>query len=210
MISTRFVPVTCVLVALALGPTLLHSYGRPAADGRSAAAIPPMLAQFTSVPSGRNATWGQRRFGSDDWSERKYTDHAAGETITLTVVRSLDAKSVYHHPELAVADTISFPRVRVQRFAERPEIAVHVLEPGEGVNAAGMYALHYSDRFIDDPIRFQIRTAGELLISPRQPMTLFFVLNSATARGDEAENAPLRRVLFAAIDAFLRQAVPPA
>lgn len=209
MISTRHVPVTCVLVALALVPTVIHSYGgAPPSDGRTAAAVPAVLAEFQSVPSGRNATWGKRRFDSDDWMERQYNS-AAGDEIRLTVVRSLDAKSVYHHPELAISDAISFPGVEVRTFEERPEIPVYVLQPAPGVTAAGMYVLHHSDRFVADPIWFQIRTAGELLFTRRQPMTLFFVLRTATREG-ENDPAPLKRVLFAAIDAFLRQPSPGA
>src|SRR5687768_4247407 len=196
-------------MALALIPTIIHSYaGGMVVDGRLAATIPALLAGYSSVPSGRNATWGKRRFDSDDWIERNYS--ASGRpTIRLTVIRSLDAKSVYHHPELAVEDRASFVGERIRRFPERPDIPVHVLEPGQATRAAAMYALHYDDRFVENPILFQVRTAGELLFRPRQPMTLFFVLDSTAGQsgeqGGEVEPEGSRQVLLAAIDAFLQQ-----
>ena len=72
VISTRFLPIVCGLVAVTLVPTLIHSYADSAVrDGRTTASIPMTLAGYTGAPSGRNATWGQRRFESDDWTERR-------------------------------------------------------------------------------------------------------------------------------------------
>src|SRR5688572_467043 len=132
MISSRFMPVACALIAIALVPTLIHSYaGAVEVDGRTTAGIPAFLAGFTSTDAGRNATWGKRRFDSDDWSERTYRNGV--DAVRLTVVRSYDSKSLYHHPELAVAYPTSFPEEETRRFTVRPEIPVHVLTPGEGV-----------------------------------------------------------------------------
>jgi hypothetical protein len=203
MISHRFIPVVCLLLAAALVPTIIHSYSGAAHDDRrTTAAIPAVLVGHDSAPSDRAATWGKRRFDSDDWTERMYRD-VAGQEFRLTVVRSYDPKSVYHHPELAVAYRTSFVGEEVIRMAERPEIPVHVLKPGPGVGASAMYVLHYDTRFVDNPIAFQIRAAGELLFSKRRPMTLFFLFNeSARADGGRSTEAGL---MFAAIDAFLNQ-----
>ena len=211
MISLRYVPAVCVVLTLALIPTIIHSYGGgEASDGRSAAAISDlMVSGYQSDPTGRNATWGKRRFDSDDWIEREYREIQGRGTVRLTVVRSFDAKSVYHHPELAVSDTTSFVAVTVRRFKDRPDIPVHVLTPGPGVSTGGMYALHYEDGFVDDPVWFQIRTAGELLFRRRQPMTLFFVLDSSgppAGTDGELELSGALRLLFGVIDSFVQQA----
>jgi hypothetical protein len=193
----------------ALIPTIIHSYGGGAVtDGRSVAAIPNVLTGYRSAATDRNPGWGKRRFDSSDWMERTFADEGGRDAITLTVVRSLDAKRLYHHPELAVAYGTGFVGKDVRRFAERPDIPVHVLKAGPGVSAAGLYVLHYGNRFIDNPVIFQIRTAGELLFSRRQPMTLFFLLDSSPARADEAEPTAVLRLLFAAIDAFSAPNVP--
>jgi hypothetical protein len=202
MISHRFIPAVCLLLAAALVPTIIHSYSGAAHDDRrTTAAIPAGLVGHDSVPSERAATWGKRRFDSDDWTERVYSA-VGGQKVRLTVVRSYDPKSVYHHPELAVAYRTSFVGEDVIRMDERPEIPVHVLKPGPGVDARAMYVLHYDTRFVDNPIAFQIRAAGELLFSKRRPMTLFFVFNeNARAVDRQAES----ELMFAAIDAFLNQ-----
>jgi hypothetical protein len=202
VISPRYLPAICVLLALALVPTIMHSYsGGPAIDGRTTAAIPRVLAGYQSTPTDRNAGWGKRRFDSEDWLEREYSD--GRNRLRLTVVRSYDAKSVYHHPELAIAYRTSFAGSDVRRAADRPEVPVHVLKPAPGAQATGMYALHYGTRFIDNPIVFQLRTAGELLVARRKPMTLFFVVDEGASEVQTFEHSPARTLLFAAIDAFL-------
>jgi hypothetical protein len=204
VISPRYLRVVCVLFALTLIPTLIHSYSDAAGDdGRRAHGIPHVLLGYTSVPTARPATWGQRRFQSDDWIEREYAN-GLGDRLTLTVVRSLDPKSVYHHPELAVSyHRESFDRKTVERFPPRPTIPVHVLRQTAEGRAIAVYALHYDNRFVDNPVLFQIRTAAELLLSPRQPMTLFFVLDQQIDRPRDLEASSALRLMYAAIDALL-------
>lgn len=201
MISPRFAPAVCILAGLALIPTLIHSYaGVRVDDGRSTAAIPATLAGFTSTPSGRNASWGRRRFDSDDWTERRY--HAGAADVTLTVVRSDDLKALYHHPELAVAYREDLPHYTTRRFAANPDIPVHVLQSDPAGRAVALYVLRYGNRYVEHPIRFQMRTALELLLSGRQPMTLFFAQQERVREGADPETLPLAAVLFAAIEHF--------
>ena len=202
MISTRYVPAICVLLAVAIIPTIIHSYSPSVStDTTVKSTIPTAFGEYQSVPSERDASWGDRRFNSDDWMEREYRS-PSGDRLRLTVVTSFDAKSVYHHPELAVAYRTTFAGEETHRFAQRPEIPVHVLKPGPAVRARAVYALHYDTRFIDDPVAFQIRTAAELLFSRRKPMTLFFVLDPEADLGD-AEQSSAVKLLFEAIGAFL-------
>ena len=204
-ISHRFIPAACVLLAAALVPTIIHSYSAEVHDdGLTSAAIPTILAGFASVPSERAAAWGKRRFDSDDWTERVYSG-ANGDRFRLTVVRSLDPKSVYHHPELAVAYRTGFVGEEIRRFEARSDVPVHVLKPAPGVSAEAMYVLHYDTRFVDNPITFQIRAAGELLFSRRRPMTLFFLFNDSPQPGRDAEVSAGATLLLAAIEAFVNQ-----
>jgi hypothetical protein len=212
MISLRHAPATCVLLAFAIVPTVIHSYAAGTADdGRRTSAVPQVLAGMPSKPSERNPNWGKRRFDSDDWMERNY-QAADGGMLRLTVIRSADAKAVYHHPELAVAYGTSFVRTQVVRFPERPDVPVYVLTPGPGVEADGLYVLHYDTRFVENPISFQLRTAGELLFSRRKPMTLFFV--NASGRDRDAAKTSAAKLLFAAVDSFVQNTggtnVPPS
>ena len=89
MISARYLPIVCALVGLTLVPTLIHSYSDSIIrDGRATQTIPTSLAGYEGAPSGRNATWGKRRFESDDWTERVYT--SGRDAVKLSVIRSYD------------------------------------------------------------------------------------------------------------------------
>ena len=204
MIATRYVAPVCVLLGLALVPTMIHSYADDRErDGRLAAGIPVNLAGYTGFPTDRNDTWGERRFNSDDWMERTYERGA--EQVRVAVIRSFDAKTLYHHPELAVAYGTPFAGLETRRFAARPDVPVFVLQPGPGVNAAAMYVLHSGNQFVEAPIRFQLQTAGRLLFSRRAPMTLFFVFDPDVREGSSVEDSDAARLLFAAIDGLLMQ-----
>lgn len=202
MIVSRFATAVCVLVGLALIPTIIHSYaGVVVEDGRRASALPETLAGFRSRPTDRSTTWGQRRFESTDWVERSYAT-PTGE-VTLTVVRSFDLKALYHHPELAVAYGTDFESASVELLPESAEIPVHVLRRRRDSAPAALYVLHYDDRFVSNPIMFQIRTAGELLFKGRRAMTLFFVRDVNPPARSELSSTPAVRLLHAAIQQFV-------
>lgn len=202
MISTRYVRIVCALVGLALVPTFIHSYSTSTlSDGRTTHAIPTSLAGYEGSPSGRNATWGTRRFESDDWTERMY--RSAADEVKLSVIRSYDAKSLYHHPELAVSYGPSYAKTEVRRFPQRRDVPVHVLHTDNNAGTVAMYALHYDNGFVEDPIRFQLRIAGELLFSRRKAMTLFFLTDESVPPGTDIDSLPSIGLLFAAIDGFV-------
>lgn len=205
--SNRFVPVICVLLAVALVPTYIHSYaGTTVSDGRTLASIPASLSQYEGTSSGRNATWGRRRFDTDDWIERIY--RSRGDEVKLTVIRSYDPKSLYHHPELAVSYGPSWAQYEVARLEKRPDIPMHVLRTDANSRAVAVYALHYDDAFVEDPIGFQIRSAAELLFTGRKAMTLFFLTDESVPAGAGIDALPSIDVLLAAIDRFLESAGP--
>jgi hypothetical protein len=203
MISPRFLPALCVIVGVAMLPTLIHSYaGTIIRDERSTQSIQPGIAGYVSTPTGRDATWGQRKFVSDDWFERRYV--SGRDELILTVVRSYDLKSLYHHPELAIADDAGFLRQETRRFAVNESIPVYVVYSDVDRGSVGMYVLHYDDSFVDSPIRLQLQTAGELLFSGRKPMTLFFARALNVPRNVDVESLGAARVLLEAVDQFTR------
>jgi hypothetical protein len=209
VISSRYAPAVLVMVALALVPTLIHSYaGLVVQDGRRATNLPSSLAGLDSRASDRNATWGQRRFESDDWIERVYQTSAG--KATLTVIRSYDLKALYHHPELAVAYGTNFASHRVEMVGTSENMPVHVLTGGRASGPLALYALHYGDRFVSNPIQFQLRTAGELLFLGRRAMTLFFVRAEQAGAADDVSKQPALVILLAAIDSFTAQAAASA
>lgn len=209
MISSRFVPAVCALVAVALIPTYIHSYaGSIVEDGRRTASIPASLGRYHGTPSDRNPTWGRRRFDSHDWMERIYT--SGTDQVKLSVIRSYDPKSLYHHPELAVAYGPSYVESDVRRLPQRPDIPVHALSSSGRERTLALYVLHYGDGFVEDPIRFQLRTAGELLFSGRKAMTLFFLTAERVPASTDVEALPSIGMLFEAIDQFVASGGTPA
>ena len=202
MISSRYAPAVCVLVALALVPTIIHSYTHTVAkDGLTTAAIPLSLNGAPSSPTEHDAAWGQRRFDSFDWTERRY--RLDDGDVLLTVLRSYDLKKLYHHPELDVAYGAGYLRYGVERLNDRKDLPLHVLSDLNRDSTA-VYALHYDGGFVEDPITFQVRTAGELLFSPRQAMTLLFARDLRSTQGKALAQYPSTRVLLSAIDSFLQ------
>jgi hypothetical protein len=206
MTSARYAPAVCVLLAIALVPTLIHSYGASEqVDAYRTDAIPTSLMGYESVSSGRVRNWGLEHFDSRDWIERDYAKK--GDEVRLTVVRSYDPKSLYHHPELAVAYGqrfgATFARHEVVRIAAAPQLPIHVLHPTPGGNAVALYVLHYDGEFIEDPVWFQIRNAATLLFSRRKPMTLFFAHDLAAPPDARVEDLPAAALLTTAIETFL-------
>ena len=150
------------------------------------------LAGYTGAPSGRNATWGQRRFDSDDWTER--TTVVGRDEVQLTVIRSYDAKALYHHPELAVTSS-TFTGTEVRRFAQHrtSRCTCCTRTPGRRSRCT---RCTMTAPFVQDPIRFQLRTAGELLFSGRKAMTLFFLRRTRCRAASRISSRSLARAVL--------------
>lgn len=203
MISPRYAVPVAALLAVALVPTVIHSYrGARLDDGSRASRIATTLDGMTSSATARRPGWVQNNFDSDDWIERTYD--AGGIEVTLFVARSYDAKRLYHHPELALLRGETTP-AGVVASRQRPDIPLHVVRTTrnrqEGV---AVYALHYGGGYIDNPVLFQLRTAVELLVSRRRPLTLFMA-SAAAGSPETVHEAPATRLLLAAIADFERQ-----
>jgi hypothetical protein len=196
--STRYLPWASALLALALVPTVIHTYiGASTDDGRTTAAIPLRLGGFDALPAERSVAWARRELASTDFLERRY-----GPDVTLFAARSYDAKRLYHHPELAIAHGEDYQQKRVVRPQARPSVPLHVLT-GPGRTAA--YAVFYGDEFIEDPIRFQLKSALALVFRPTRLTTLLLVRAPRSYPVDNFESSPLMTVLIAAVDSFVAQ-----
>jgi hypothetical protein len=209
MISPRFAAPVAVVLALALVPTVIHSYrGARLDDGWRAAAIAESLDGMRSRPTDRKAPWVLSNFATEDWIERTYT---AGRTeTTLFVARSYDPKRLYHHPELALLRGTQTTPAGIARSTRRPDIPLHLVETERnGIRGLAAYALRYEDGYIEDPLMFQLRTSIELLVRRRKPLTLFMA-HALAGRPDAVDEAPATQLLLAAIEDFERQAAARA
>jgi hypothetical protein len=205
MIAPRFSVAVAVLLGMALVPTVIHEYvGLSIDDGRVTDAVDFRLAGLSGTATGRKSFWAIRKFDSTDWIERWYT--ADKERIQLFVARSYDLKRLYHHPELAIVQSDDLISRGVVRLAHRENVPIHILQSrrtsGQGI---AMYALHYDNEFVDDALRFQVRTAASLLVGGRRPMTLFFVYDADTPTDAKLDDLAATPLLLAAIDSFVNQ-----
>lgn len=196
MISTKYLSAIAGLVAIALVPTVIHSYVRlTASDGRVTSAVASNLNGVVGTDTKRSPTWVQENFGADDFIERRYSD------TTLFVARSYDLKSLYHHPELGAAYGRSYDTHRVQQVST-PDgpVAMHVLT---GTGGVACYVLLYDRQYVEDPLLFHAKQALVMLFSPRRPMTLFFARGGT--RSAVPEDSPVARLVLAALRSFLAQ-----
>ena len=195
MMSLRYAPVVTALLALALVPTIRNTYvDAHVADGRTLQSIPMSLGGRYGTATERGTRWATTSLEAEDAIERRY-----GQDVTLFAARSFDAKQLYHHPELAVAYGRSYSASGVRPAAARPNVPVHWLT---GTDAWAVYALSYGEDYVGDPVRFELRRAFTALVTPRQPMTLFFVHGRGTVPADA------EALLLQAIDSFQAQRAP--
>ena len=193
MVSRRYLIPVAALLALALIPTVLHTYvDVSATDGKSSRDVPADLLGNIWTDTGRNPAWVRDNFACDDFVERRFQD------VTLFVGRSYDPKSLYHHPELGLAYGQTFDPVTISTVASGAgPIPLHVLS---GDRQLAVYALLYNGAFIADPVRFQLTNAFRMLVAPRRQMTLFFAHGGPAV---EPRQSLIARAVVAAAEQFV-------
>ncbi|MBL1265002.1 hypothetical protein [Candidatus Methylomicrobium oryzae] len=202
MIATRYSLPVIVLFTVALIPTVIHNYmGLTAKDNFSVNRIPVILDSFSSNPSKRLESWGKETFDCHDWIERIYTDDD-GHVIRLFAGKSFDHKRLYHHPELALSYGNSMEKENIQ-LLEGTKIPVNVLR---NINSPGLaaYVLWSDGQFIENPIQHQIKDTLKLLISPKKPMTLFYVSDNYSTRETPFEKTHAAKILTQAIQSIIK------
>ena len=207
MISSRYALAVSLLLALALVPTVIHSYlGLRLEDGLATANIGHQLHGYASVPTKRNSSWGEDVFASEDWIERSYKRTGARD-VRLFVARSYDHKRLYHHPELALSYGKDLNNTDMAVLSGRMEIPVRFLWDEAGRELVA-YTLLYGDEFVEDPISHQISESFYLLTSARKPMTLFYASTRIGPGKQKFDESELASVLRAAIESFVAQNAP--
>ena len=204
MISRHSAFVISLLLAIALVPTLIHTYLKlEHDDGLTTSVIPMNLAGLDSAPSGRDADWVREIFSSNDWIERNYILPGSGK-IKLFAARSSDLKRLYHHPELAIAYGTSLEYLGIHKQGNVTSYPVHVLKGSSGT-AVAAYALLYDGKFLSNPLTFQLQNSWKMLFSPRKKMTLFFVLDNNSDPDLPFGTTVAYRILDDSVKSFLAQ-----
>ena len=201
MISPRFAGATAVVLALALVPTVIHSYlGVVTEDGISVRSVPETLEGMPSTSTQRRPGWVVSNFDTSEWIERVYRTES--NDVTLFVGHGYDGKRFYHHPELALLRGTRTVPAGTARVASAPDVPLHVVETErQGKTGVSVYALISEGTFIESPIAFQLQASARLLVGGRRPMTLVMATDLA-GRRDQLDRAPATRVLLAALRAL--------
>jgi hypothetical protein len=205
MISSRYALPVILMISLALVPTVIHSYMQARVDdGKITANISTTLNGMSSQPFTRhNAEWVKGMFDSEDWIERIYRTDSGNKT-RLFVARSYDHKRLYHHPELGLSHGSDLSSEGVVELPGETKMPVHLLRNS---NRQGLvaYVLLYDGRFIRDPLKHQIGDSLKLLVSPRRPMTMFYIDAGDSSAKQEFAGTTSARLLTAAIRSFTAQ-----
>jgi hypothetical protein len=197
MIAARYARPVAALLAIALIPTVLHSYvGARSADGRRADRLPAQLSGLFGASTPRGGHWALEALDADEAIERQY-----GPDLTLFVARSYDVKRLYHHPELVVAYGRSFDAHSIVRFDQHEAIPVHVLS-GPGRTAA--YVVQSAEGFVGDPFAYEMRSALPAMFRARRQATLFFV-HGRDERAPIARDSPTIALLLSAVQSWQSQ-----
>ena len=208
MIATRYAATVAGLLALALVPTVVHTYlGLETDDGQRTAAIPLELAGAREVPLDRPSTWSKLQFVSTDAFERRYVDDA-GRSARLVVIRSHDVKTLYHHPENAIAYGMGYDSAGIITLPGLADVPVHVLSKQRPDRALAVYAIRYDGGFVGNPYVFQAGLAWKRLFTARRPATLLFTRGEGPGL-DPVETSLPARLLVAAVNAYVAQAPGP-
>ena len=193
MMSTRQALPVIILIMSALIPTIIHSYlNLKTDDNLSTRQISQVLGSYVSKPTQRKAEWGEDTFACYDWIERIYTNQQ-GKSVRLFVGRSYDHKRLYHHPELALSYGKDLRMIGEIKYSEQPNIPVKLLA-NETKPVIAAYALIYDKQFVENAITYQLMSSIVQLITPRKPMTLFYV---------EEENTPEKSIFTETDAAFI-------
>lgn len=208
MIATRFVIAVGVLLAVALIPTVMHSYlGLRRDDGLRVRSIDTVLAGFTATPTSRLAAWVQETFDSYDWMERRYrAPH--GEEVLLFAARSYDWKRLYHHPEIGILRGVDLAPGGVHALPGVPGMQAHLLR-SRAERGLAAYVLLYDGRTVQHPIAEQMLHALWLVLGPRKPMTLILAYDGQRRSEASFGESSAATVLAAAVKHFVSQNGPP-
>ncbi|NOQ62887.1 MAG: hypothetical protein GQ582_00050, partial [Methyloprofundus sp.] len=204
MISSRYATPVCVLLILALIPTLIHNYmGDTANDGKSAQNIATTFNNFSSTPTSRKPFYGKEMFDSDDWFERDYVSNNMRK-IKLFTMRGYDHKRIYHHPELAISYGRALETMELESLLAHPEIPVHILV-SDDKSLLVAYVLLFDGEGIADPIKHQLKDSIRLLAGSRKPITLFYASQAHPDLNEAFKDSDIAALLAEVIDDFQSQ-----
>jgi exosortase len=188
-VSTRFAAPLTLLCCAGLVPVALNVYS---VRQRDDCAHPQVLIAGTGIDDPELRSQRERAMQQqfDAFAFREGVVRGS-PALAYSIIRTYDAKRVYHKPEYWLSDhseAISSAVESIEAGGQR--IPIHLVEfsSRRGEVRLAAYLLVYRGRPVADAIRAQIRAAPELMIRGARPMTLYYAAtqtppeNAAQAR----------------------------
>ncbi|MGA2369360.1 MAG: hypothetical protein ACLP3R_19525 [Candidatus Korobacteraceae bacterium] len=175
-LSLRYLYPLSACLLLALIPVVMHSYLQVEIDDcKVAGVLVPESAQVSHSDPKRDV-WIRERFQSFQWGEGRF--FRDGLRFDFTIIRSYDAKRLYHRPENSLVEHAFVVKSRDIEWvpADSGALPIHRAyyeDMDPAILAA--YVLVYRSSPIASPYWPQLRAAPVELLSGRRPMTLFFI-----------------------------------
>ncbi len=177
----------CLLLALV--PVVVHSYFR--VDVEDCNAFSTFLPQFAYVSRGAgHDAQIKDRFETSEVREGSFSAHAL--RFDFSVIRTYDAKRLYHRPEDTLVEHSIVATHGIQWAATGSgtvPIQRAYYDPGDPAIVVS-YLLVYHSSLVANPYWAQLRAAPAELFTGRHPMTIFLI----QARGPQDRLSDMENV----------------
>jgi hypothetical protein len=176
--ARRYATHLVVLLLIPLPPVAIYSYaGRLSDDCTNVRA----LLDHAGAPvqdEPRTSAWVNRHFNPVHWAEGSISQPGTAARLRTIIIRSHDAKRLYHRPEKHLfddADSRDTEYLEVDGES-LPIHRAHYTRADHADHAVVVaYLLVYDSRPVDNPYTAQFAALGKQIFRGRIPMTLFFV-----------------------------------
>jgi len=189
-LSLRYVRLLSACLLLALIPVVVHSYLQVKIDDcRDPRAFVPEPAQAPASSASRD-TWMRQQFQSSQWQEGSFSRD--GLRFDFSIIRSYDAKRLYHRPETSLVEHAIVVRRGIEWLrTDSQALPIHRAYYGDMDPAILLaYLLLYRSSPVASPYWAQLRAAPVELFSGSRPMTLVLI----QARGSPARLQEMEKV----------------
>ena len=190
-LSLRYVRPLAACFLLALIPVVMHSYIHAEIDDcKAPGAFISQSVQASHSGGSRDATM-REQFQSSQWNEGSF--FRDGVRYDFSIVRSYDAKQLYHRPENKLVEhTLIVDRRGIEWVhADSGTLPIHRAYYGDtGPAVMVAYVLVFRSSPVAGPYWPHLRAAPVELLTGARPMTLFLI----QARGPRASFPEMENV----------------
>jgi hypothetical protein len=174
-LSLRYVRPLSACLLLALIPVVVHSYLQVKIDDCKAPLAFVPESALASHSGGSRDAWMREQFQSSQWNEGSFSRD--GLRFDFSIIRSYDAKRLYHRPENSLVEHALVERRGIEWVqADSGALPIHRAYYGDTNPAIVVaYLLVYRSSPVASPYWPHLRAAPVELFSGRRPMTLFLI-----------------------------------